>query len=270
MANIIQSLYNINLLDELAEKKTVIHNIHPLAKLLTTVVFLVVTVSFEKYQVSGLFPLVLYPVIVMVLGEIPAGPILKRMLVAAPFVIGIGAFNPLFDKNTIAIFSGIEISAGWVSFGSLLVKCGLTVVAALLLISTTGMARIGLALRIIRVPKVFVMQLLLTYRYISVLIEEVSRTVRAYALRSPFEKGIRFRAWGSLTGHLLLKTFDRAERVYQSMRCRGFMGEYHNGPVKRIVPGDIFYFAGWTLFFVVVRFINIPALIGSVITGVGK
>jgi cobalt/nickel transport system permease protein len=270
MANIIQSLYNINLLDELAEKKTAIHNIHPLAKLLTTIVFLVVTVSFEKYQVSRLFPLVLYPVIVMVLGEIPTGPILKRMLVAAPFVFGIGAFNPLLDKNTIAIFSGIEISAGWVSFGSLLVKCGLTVVAALLLISTTGMARIGLALRMIRVPKVFVMQLLLTYRYISVLIKEVSRTVQAYTLRSPFEKGIRFRAWGSLAGHLLLKTFDRAERVYQSMRCRGFEGEYHAGPAKKIMLGDVFYFTGWTFFFVLVRFINIPALIGSIATGVGK
>ena len=67
MANITQSLYNIRFLDELAEKQTVIHKIHPLAKLLTTMIYLIVVVSFGKYEISGLLPLVFYPVIIIAL-----------------------------------------------------------------------------------------------------------------------------------------------------------------------------------------------------------
>jgi len=270
MANIIQSLYNVNLLDELAEKKTIVHAVHPFAKLLTTTVFLVVVVSFGKYEVSQLLPLFFYPVLIMVLGEIPAVPILKRMLIAVPFVIGIGIFNPLFDKNTLTVFSWVQISAGWVSFLSLLIKTGLTVAAALLLVATTGMTRVALTLRMVRVPRLFVLQLLLTYRYITVLMEEVARILRAYALRSPFEKGVRFGAWGSLAGHLLLKTFDRSQRVFQSMRCRGFSGEYNTGPIKKILLGDILYVGGWIAYFLAVRYVNIPGLVGSVLTGVGR
>ena len=42
----------------------------------------------------------------------------------------------------------------------------------------------------------------------------------AYALRAPGEKGIHFRAWGSLLGQLLLRSVDRAQLVYESMLLR--------------------------------------------------
>jgi cobalt/nickel transport system permease protein len=83
MADITQSLYGIRFLDELAEKSTVIHKIHPLVKLITTMTYLVVVVSFGKYEVTGLLPLVFFPVIIIALAEIPLLPILKRMLLVA-------------------------------------------------------------------------------------------------------------------------------------------------------------------------------------------
>lgn len=270
MSNIMKSLYDIRILEELSEKRTAIHKRHPLAKLLTTFVYLLVTVSFGKYEVSGLLPLVFYPIVVMALADIPTVPILKGMLVAAPFIIGIGIFNPLFDNSPMVVLPWIEISGGWISFLSLLMKGALTVLAALILIATTGMPKIAAALTMLKIPKVFVIQLLLTYRYISVLMEEVSRTVRAYALRAPGEKGIKLSNWGSLTGQLLMRTLARAQRVYQAMCCRGFTGEYDFGHKAKIRLGDAVYFAGWSSYFLVVRYVNIPAMIGSLMTGVGR
>lgn len=267
MSNVIESLYSIRTLDELAEKRTIIHNIHPLVKVLTTFVYLIITVSFDKYEVSRLLPLVLYPVIVTALADISIIPILKRILVVTPFIIGIGAFNPLFDKNPMVILPWIQISGGWVSFCSILIKAVLTMTAALILIATTGLTRIALALQIMRIPKVFIIQLLLTYRYISVLLEEVSRTVRGYSLRSPNKKGIQFGDWGSLTGQLLIRTLERSQRVYHAMCCRGFTGEYKVGRDRRIAVGDIIYLFGWCLYFVVIRYFNISAKIGSLIIG---
>jgi cobalt/nickel transport system permease protein len=270
MANIKHSLYNIRFLDELAEKQTAIHNIHPLAKLLTTMIYLIVVVSFGKYEISGLLPFVLYPVVIIALAEIPLLPILKRMLLVAPLAVGIGAFNPLFDSSIVFVLGWFQLAGGWISFFSILIKFVLTVLAAFIIIATTGMDRIASALRMLRVPRIFVLQLLLTYRYISVLMEEAARTMQAYSLRAPFHKGIQPGVWGSLAGNLLLRTYERAQRLYRAMVQRGFEGEYNTGSNRMIRMKDMLYLCGWILFFLSARYYNIPAFIGSMITGVGK
>lgn len=267
MSNIMNSLYNMRILDDLARKETVIHKLHPLVKLLTTVSFLTVVVSFGKYDIGGLLPFLLYPSMVFALAEIPLKPIFMRILLVSPFIIGIGVLNPFFDDQ-VFLLGGTEISRGWVTFLSLLIRSGLTVTAALLLIATTGMDRLGGALRMLKIPRIFVLQLLLTYRYISVLMEEVARTLRAYSLRAPGQKGVHRSAWGSLAGQLLLRTVDRAQRIYEAMCLRGFTGEYRTGGFKQIRVWDLAYLAGWVLFFAAARIYNIPMLIGSFITGV--
>lgn len=131
MSNMVASLYDIRLLDELAEKKTVIHKIHPLIKVLTTILYLIIIVSFDKYELSGLLPLLFYPVIVIALADLPLVPLLKRMLIVLPLIIGIGLFNPLFDRSPLVVLPWIQISGGWISFLSILLKGVLTILASL-------------------------------------------------------------------------------------------------------------------------------------------
>ncbi|MCO1603469.1 cobalt ECF transporter T component CbiQ [Desulfosporosinus nitroreducens] len=269
MANIMNSLYNMRILDDLARQETVIHKLHSLMKLLTTVSYLTVVVSFGRYEIGGLLPFLIYPVMVFTLAELPVKPILLRILIVSPFIIGIGILNPFFDQQGYLLGERV-ISRGWITFGSILLKSGLTVTAALLLIATTGMDRLAGALRMMKIPRIFVLQLLLTYRYISVLMEEVARILRAYSLRAPNQKGVHRSAWGSLAGQLILRTFDRAQRIYEAMCLRGFAGEYNTGGFKEIRAWDLSYFIGWALFFAVARMYNIPMLIGSLITGVIK
>ena len=204
------------------------------------------------------------------LAEIPFWPILKRALWTLPFIIGVGLFNPLFDRGVVISIGKIAISGGWISFIALMLKGILTVLAGLLLISTTGMENIGNALRKIGVPKIFVMQFVLTYRYITVLLESVGNVWNAYRLRAPMEKGIRYKIWGSLVGQLLIRSFDQAQRIYDAMTMRGFVGEYHTGKEKRLHLKDYCYSIGWIVFFVVARGINIPLLVGNIVTGVIK
>jgi len=267
MSKIMNSLYNMRILDDLARKETFIHKLHPLVKLLTTVSYLAVVVSFGKYDIGGLLPLLLYPSMIFALAEIPLKPIFIRILIVSPLIIGIGILNPFFDDQTFLLV-GTEISRGWVTFLSLIIRSGLTVTAALLLIATTGMDRLGGALRMLKIPRIFVLQLLLTYRYISVLMEEVARTLRAYSLRAPGQKGVHRSAWGSLAGQLILRTIDRAQRIYEAMCLRGFTGEYHTGGFKQIRVWDLTYLGAWVLFFAMARIYNIPMLLGSFITGV--
>jgi cobalt/nickel transport system permease protein len=50
----------------------------------------------------------------------------------------IGIFNPLIDRDILISLEGIDISGGWVSFVSILIRFVLTVGAALTLIAVTG------------------------------------------------------------------------------------------------------------------------------------
>jgi cobalt/nickel transport system permease protein len=269
--NSLDSAWNhVKIFDELAAQTTVIHRLHPGVKLLTTLVFIVVTASFRKYDLIALLPLFLYPVVLISLAELPAGYLLKRLLIAIPFVLFVGIFNPLFDQTPLLQIGAVSISGGWISFISILIRVALTVLAALILIATSGMYEIAAMLLKMKIPRIFVVQLLFLYRYLSVLIEETSRTLRAYSLRSFHEKGLAFKVWGSLAGQLLLRTIHRAERIYQAMLCRGFTGEIHLWRPGKLRPKDILYFLGWSGFFVAARLYNIPEFLGAFMMGVGR
>jgi cobalt/nickel transport system permease protein len=120
----------------------------------------------------------------------------------------------------------------------------------------------------LKVPRILVLQILLTYRYVLVLIEELSRMTRAYFLRAPMDKGIRRNVWGSFAGQLLLRTYDRARHIYISMTLRGFRGEYHSGKVTPMTAHDWLYIIGWTMFFLLCRLISLADVIAFAIKGV--
>lgn len=267
MSAITNALLNLRQMDDLASQHTVIHKIHPMAKIIVTMLFLVTVVSFGKYSVSGLLGLAFYPFVLMAMADLPIKLMGKRLLVLEPFVLGIGLFSPLFDTNTMWI-GGMAISAGWITLLSILVKGTLTISAGLLLVATTGIDKVAEGLRMLKVPRILVLQILLTYRYVLVLIEEFSRMTRAYFLRAPMDKGIRRGVWGSFAGQLLLRTYDRARQIYISMTLRGFRGEYHTGKNTPLMPLDWVYILAWGLFFLLCRLIPLADLVSYLVKGV--
>ena len=269
MANLELAWRQIRRLDELASQKTAVHQLDPRIKLIVTFFYIITVISYSKYDLSGLLPLVLYPVFLIALAELPFTYLLGRVFIAAPFVFFVGIFNPVFDHTPLFYFNGFVITGGWVSLIALFMKFGFTVMAALLLIATTGINEIGTALLKLKVPRILVMQLLFMYRYLSVLMEETGRSIRAYQLRHYGGRGIHRNAWGSLVGQLLLRTVDRAQRIYQAMLCRGFHGELPLSRRMKAGAYDGVWLLGWTLFFILARWVDIPALLGRLFMGVG-
>ena len=142
--------------------------------------------------------------------------------------------------------------------------------AALLLIATTGLNDIGAVLLKLKVPKVLVAQILFMYRYVDVLMDEIARVSQAYTIRSLNHQGVAWPVWGSLVGQLLIRTLERAERIHQAMLCRGFDGKFKLLRSYRWGYREGFYLLGWMTFLITARYINIPGLLGSILTGVGQ
>jgi cobalt/nickel transport system permease protein len=116
-------------------------------------------------------------------------------------------------------------------------------------------------------PRSFVMQVLFLYRYIFVLTDEALRLVRARALRSFQGRGMGFKVFSYMIGQLLLRTLDRAHRIHLAMLSRGFEGKIHLVRPLHLHSRDVAFFLGWSTLFVLMRWYNIPLLLGNAAAG---
>jgi cobalt/nickel transport system permease protein len=263
MSEIRKSINRINSLEELALRDTPLHRIHPAIKLLVTAIYLVVVISFGAEQISGLMAFFFYPILLMTFGEIPFKPLIGRILIALPFSVFAGLSNMLVSREIVMILGGVIITKGMVIFLSILIKTLLTVTAVLLLIATTTMNELLYSMLYFHIPSILVLQITMTFRYLGVLMGEVSVMYHAYMLRAPRERGIKLLDMGPFLGQLIIRSFDRADRIYYAMKCRGFEGGITFINHKKIPVKQLMYLIVISGILVLFRVVNISEWIGS-------
>ena len=245
MSRLRSALYEIHHMDEMSARKIWLNQIHPLAKLLVTVVFIAVTVSRSKYDISETLCMGIYLIVIYILGEISFIDSVRRLRLILPLVCLVGIFNPVLDRQPYMMVGSFMITTGMISMVTLILKGMYSVFVAYALIASTSIEKICYALRMLHMPKIIVTQILLTYRYITVLLREANAMTQAYALRAPKQKGIHFKVWGSLSGQLLLRSIDRANEVYEGMVLRGYRGEFQYAKVESFRLKDYGYLLIW-------------------------
>lgn len=250
-------------INELADRDSAIHRLHPLVKLLCAVGYILTVVSFPKYQLSGILVTVLYPVVLYRFSGIPVSTCFRKMKLVLPLLLAVGIANPFLDTVPFMRIGGIFISRGWISMLTLMCKGIFSVLISFLLVSTTKVDLLCASLRRLHVPEIIVTLFLLTFRYISVLMEQVSIMLDAYSLRAPGQNGIHISAWGSFLGQLLLRSMDKAKELYQSMIQRGFNGSFAYQTVPAFQPKDWGFLLASGAFFLLTRCVNLTVLLGS-------
>ena len=269
MESIEKQLHEMNKLQNLQQRSHWMNRLHPLGKLFVCVAYIFVVASFDKYDLAGIILMAVFPIFGFVVGELSFKKGLYRMRLILPLVLFVGIFNPFFDRNVLfyiggnaagsgavqaaGLSGGIPVTGGVISMLTLMLKGFYCVLSAYILIATTSIEEICYALRLVHVPKMIVIVILLIYRYFGLMGNEADRIATAYMLRAPSQKGINYRAWGSLVGQWLLRSMDTAGAVYDSMLLRGFKGEFwvkrRNASLK-----DMAYPIAWIVIFMLIRF----------------
>jgi len=257
MNHTIRELYA---LEQLSTGKSCVHRLHPIAKLFATTVFIVTAASFDRYALDRLAPYIFYPTLMMALSETPYSMLLKRFLIALPFCLFAGAANIIFDTAPAFTICTATVSYGTVSLFTLLFKTYLCVMAVLLLISVTPLAEITDAMRRLKIPGIFVAMFEMTYRYLGVLFTEAYSMRTAYILRSAGGKGVAIKDMGSFVGQLLIRSIDRADRVYNAMKCRGYAMNTARPAGAKMNWKDMIFCAAVCLLCAAFRVINVNAL----------
>lgn len=253
----------MNRLDTLAIADQWMNRLHPLVKFMLTMIYISVVVSFPKHNFIGLFPMFCYPMAIFYLADLSLLECFLRMKMVFPLLLAVGIFNPILERTPIPFFE-FMVPAGFISMITMMLKGIFAILASYAFIATTKIEALCYALRVIHVPQLVVTQILFMYRYIRVLLEELNKMMQAYELRAPKQKGISFRAWGSLVGQLLLRSIDRAEAIYESMQLRGYQGDISNQSRKVLFETkDLLYFFFWFIVFIILRKIPVVLFLGD-------
>lgn len=213
---------NLNALEAYAQRPGFLQRTPAVYKVVFTLCFIMTVVSVSKYNWPGLTPFAAYPVIAVNVIGLPWRLFLKRLLTVLPFVAVLGGANIFLDAAPVWYAAGFSLSGGAASFITLMLKALLTVGAVQLLAASTPLNAVAGALTHLRVPCLFVMQLLLTWRYAGLLAHEAARMCAAYQLRGGTAKGVQIKHWPQFIGMFLLRAISRAQTVARAMNCRLF------------------------------------------------
>jgi len=232
--------------------QSIIHKLDPRVKILGAVGIILSNVLLPDgaWLAFGISFIAL--VIMVLLAGIAVSFVLKRSLVALPFVLVAITIlftlpgEPLVSFNIFSWHLTIT-DAGLLRFTSILVRAWISVQAAIILTATTRFPDIGHGLRHLKIPLVLIAILSFMYRYLFVLSEEATRLIQARAARSASlpdspKPPVRWQAKnaGNMVGQLFLRSYERSDRVYNAMVARGFQGQFLTLTPHTMVSADWF------------------------------
>ncbi len=202
------------------------------ALIVAVLLYILCVVSVGKYSVERVLIYFAFPLFTVLALGLPLRPIVRKLIFVSPFVLLIGAFNPLLEPRPLLQIFSVSMSAGMASFIVIGCKAVLSVVAVAVLSELLPFEEIGAGLQRLKVPEAFVVQLLFVYRYLFLLVEEAQAMQKARDLKSFGRRGLGLRSTASLLGNLFLRTLDRSLRIHRCMVSRGFSGSFPIAPIR--------------------------------------
>ena len=265
MSKLDQGFSKIEELDKKAENGRNHSPVHPLLLTLFTLLYIILVVSFPKYAFADVLIFLLYPLAVYIITDLPFKTAARRLLTVLPIILLLGIVNPFFDRATALTLFGVPVSYGVLSFLTLTLKGVLAVLATVIMTSVIGIEGFVYALRLLHVPEILTTVVMLIFRYIMVIGDEAARMMEAYKLRAPGQKGVAFKYWGTFAGQLLLRSYDRADALYESMLLRGYEGTFPEYKGQKIRAFELVLFIVLSAGLILLRVFHPAEFIGGLL-----
>jgi cobalt/nickel transport system permease protein len=239
---------SLSLLDPYQPSSNRVHRTDAQAKLLATLAVIVAVNATPIRAWPMHLGYLLWIVLVIALARTNLRLILRRLLLATPFLLMALVGAPFWGEGqplwTLPILNGrLAITdVGLWRLANVALKSSLSLLATVTLSLTTPFLEIVRAMQRLGLPAVLSSTILLMYRYLFVLVDEAQRLMRARdartgdAPRGTRGRSLRWRAQvtGYLIGTLFLRTLERGERIYQAMLARGYDGEIRSLATNKV------------------------------------
>ncbi|GFM35771.1 cobalt ECF transporter T component CbiQ [Desulfovibrio psychrotolerans] len=183
-----------------------------------------------------------YAVLLVAVARLPLFSLLKRLAVVNIFIGLLWLFLPFSTPGTpvttlgpfTATHEGLQLAT------LITLKSNAIVLSFIALAATSSITAMGGALRALRVPDKLSLLFLFTWRYVHVIAQEYSRLHTAAKVRGfvPSTAMHTYRTYANLAAMVLIRSWDRAERVNDAMRLRGFTGTFRSLRPAPLSGGD--------------------------------
>lgn len=218
-----------------ARSAPLIASLDPRTRLLAAVGLAVVVVSLSSMSAKLLA--VVFASGLVAMARIEARAVLHRLAHIEGFMAVLLILLPLtVDGRALLAWGPFSVSdRGLQRALHIVLTVNAAALTALALLGALEPIRLGRAMAALGINDRFVRLFLFVVSYHGVFGAEIRRQADAMRARA-FRAGLSrraFRAYGNLAGMILVRSIERAERVDEAMRCRGFTGRF---PLRRVRP----------------------------------
>jgi cobalt/nickel transport system permease protein len=225
-------------LDKYAHLESPIHHWDPRYKLvgLMGLIF-----AFSFVQDLYLLPVLLgITLIVFIISRFPLSFLLTRLSYPGIFLLAVAIVLPLFSGTTILFRLGplAVRQEGLLALLLIAVKFFCILTVGLVLFGSAPFLTTIKAMRALRLSPILADMMLLTYRYIfeighDLMKMEISMRLRNFRAGRFSLRGINTLA--SLSGTLLIRSYEQSERIYKAMILRGYGGQTSKGIASQAI-----------------------------------
>ncbi|MGH3666497.1 MAG: cobalt ECF transporter T component CbiQ, partial [Egibacteraceae bacterium] len=198
--------------DTVAAMDSPVHRLDPRTKIVACIAVPVVAASTPDGAWLALSAYVAVALLLVVAARLPAGYTLRRMVIEVPFLLA-------------AVILPFVVPDGGVRALTVALKLTASVLAMVVLSSTTPFPRLLRGFEALRAPRILVMIVSFMWRYLHVIGAELermrtARDARGYQGRWLWQPG----GTAALVATLFVRSLERGERVYLAMASRGYQG----------------------------------------------
>ena len=221
---------------------SIIHGLDPRVKIIVVTLFSVVVATSSRFL--ALLPALAISLFLVTMARLPIKKVFYRLLLVNGLILFLWLVLP-FTYNGHKLFTigpFIATKEGILLAGQITVKSNSILLSMIALLSTTQIFSLGHAMGQLHFPDKITHLFLFTFRYIHVIYQEYHRLINAMKMRGfvPRTNMHTYKSYAYLVGMLLVKSYDRAERIHKAMLCRGFNKKYHSLTQFSLKMEDIF------------------------------
>lgn len=231
--------------------ETPLHHLDGRARLVAAGVFALVVAVFLK-ETSTLTAALALAALLAALSRPSPMRLLRRMAAVNVFVLFLWLVLPWSTPGEavwrLGPFSLRE--EGILLCAAVTLKCNAILLAMIALLATCELHELAAAMRRLGMPARLVVITFLCARYLHLIWEEGRRVRQAAELRGfvPRTSPATYRTSAGLVGSLLVRSHERAARVYRAMLCRGFSGSFPRAGARPLRVRDVLISGGIVAF----------------------
>ncbi len=224
-------------------KDSILLYIDPRIKIVTVCFFSIVVAIL--YQIPVLLCAWALGFLMVLTAKVPKRDLAKRLTPVNILMAFLWLILPLtFPGKPLLHLGPFPVTHEGVMYATrITIKSNAIMLVMIVLVTTTPIFTLGHAMHELMVPQKIVHLFFFTYRYIHVMQREYTRLVNAMKIRGFRAKTNvhTYRTFAYMIGMILVKSFDRAQRVHNAMLCRGFKGNLYSLKTFSIKKRDLFF-----------------------------